>query len=483
MVAIRDEPHVPCGPGNGAGGYEDACQSEIVTHGDVTDDPSSFSFADEATTPPGLAGHEFTDDSVAMYLREIARVPLLTATQERLLASQIERGRHLGELEDAYSGKTRRQLPEVELTTIILSRVLRAYPLADAIRQYLGIQEDPGLRALLQLPELRAAIDHQVKPDLVSAIARTTDRTVPMAHEAIVSLSIDSGVLPPRVGELLATEPINRLHELIADDRLAPLLEPHADELRRHYDEVKHRAENARSHLTRANLRLVVSIATRYTTRGISLLDLIQEGSIGLMRAVHKFNHRKGFEFSTYATWWVRQAVTRGIADQARIIRIPVHMVETMRRVLRAARQLSQELQCEPSYEEIGLRVNMSPERVEEIMSLLQQEPLSLETPLGEYGDMHLGDVLADLTSPAPADLAIREVSRSQLDKVLGKLTPREKKVLQLRYGLMNGYPRTLEEVGQEFNLTRERIRQIEAKALQKLRHPRLTRKLKSFLD
>jgi len=374
------------------------------------------------------------DDPVRMYLKEIGRVSLLTANDEVELAQAIEakplhdamKALNVTEEVDGRQRSVDELLPEVIERLVTVKRKGQQQHIA---------QELIGLADLGKLPSLT---------DAAAAERRR----------------ITNGARPRVRAEALESYRIARYR------------------LTERYE----RAYEAKQRLTEANLRLVVSIAKKYIGRGMSFLDLIQEGNIGLIRAVEKFDYRKGYKFSTYATWWIRQAITRAIADQARTIRIPVHMVETINKLIRVSRGLLQELGREPTAEEIAERMLITPDKVREIVKV-SQEPVSLETPIGEEEDSHLGDFIPDNQALAPSDAASHKLLKEQVESVLEGLTGRERRVLQLRFGLEDGRTRTLEEVGREFNVTRERIRQIEAKALRKLRHPSRSRKLKDYLE
>jgi RNA polymerase primary sigma factor len=429
--------------------------------------------------------YDVIDDSVRMYLQEVGNVALLTAQEERALCQKMELGRYVERLKNNHFRKYQKFPLPVDIVCHVISQLSRAYLVVQIVEDGIGIDPSSNVVETIKNPEFRSAIDVVIDPSLIVAVAKGTDNGIAADEEAIVNLSINSQLLPRQLLKLLARDKTSwrKLKALLSNNRFLSQLDSHSGECKAYFEKVRTEAEASERHLTEANLRLVVSIAKKYVSHGIPFLDLIQEGNIGLIRAIEKFQYRRGYKFSTYATWWIRQGITRSIADQSRTIRIPVHMVEIINKLLRTTRRLVQELGREPSYQEIGGCLDMSPEKVEEVMALFFRQPISLDLPIGDDGDSRLGDLVEDRGSLAPTEATSQQLLKEQIDKVLDELTEREKKVLQLRFGLRDGHARTLEEVGKEFSVTRERIRQIEGKALRKLRHPSRSRKLRGYLE
>ncbi len=452
-------------------------------YGEYGNDEQELSSSRNFTEAHGNEELDAANDPVKQYLHEIGRVNLLTARDEKDLAKKIELAKRLRQIKQDYRNENG-ELPSPTQVLLTLPREIgRSVAIIRLLREELSLPVTESFVENISETRLRDSIDGVLDQQMITSIACKLGESISVTERLLINLSLNWDLMPDvilnTIDRCVSTAD---LEDLMAEKDITNLMKECEKQIQDFMDNVELEAKAAGKDLVEANLRLVVSIAKKHVGHGMSLLDLIQEGNIGLIRAVDKFNLHRGFKFSTYATWWIRQGITRAISDQARTIRVPVHMIDAIRRLLRIRRNLVQEYGRDPTLEEISEKIELSVAKIGEILKAAQF-PVSLETPIGDEGDTQLSDFIEDQGSVTPPDAASKHLLKEKVDEVLSELTPREQRIIILRFGLEDGRGRTLEEVGYEFNLTRERIRQIEAKAIRKLRHPSRSRKLRGYLE
>jgi len=445
---------------------------------------STFVKADieDVVYPDDRKGVDFSEDSISLYIAECSKTPLLTSRDERVLSSRMELANYLSHVEKQLPARASRKSPEADIVRSLVARLAAHSSLMDRLLKHYHTAGAATLSMKVSASELRAHIDDVIGEETVQFVAKSSHIETEEALQDLTELSIVTRLIPWQMIDGYAeVKTVAELKEAVAKPEFARYLETVNTKLGDHFAALKKSGRESAEHMIKANLRLVLSMAKKYRARGMPLSDLIQEGNIGLMRAVEKFDYRRGFKFSTYATWWIRQAINRVISDQSRTIRLPVHTVETITKMNNARQKLLQKLGRRPTSNEIATEMGVDSDKIDWLVGILYAEPVSLDIPIGD-DESQLSDFIQDEVNPAPEDEAAHSMLRQQFRDVLSSLTDRERRIIEMRYGLDNEQGLTLKEVGHEFGLTRERIRQIEKEALAKLRHPSRSRKLIDYL-
>jgi len=425
---------------------------------------------------------ELGEDLLNLYLDELGQTLLLNAKETKMLASQIEDGKHLVRLEEDWIAERGTQPSAIDLLIALAERFSRARALFETLHLYLKLPSRRSIAEKVSHPDLRRAIDGNIDQHLSSAIAEITGVSQTRVEKSVIELSLDSRLIPWHIMEEAGQKSsLAEFGEVLESSEFHDKLEAHRSEIVKHFEQIRESARQATNHMIQANLRLVVSVAKGHIGRGLPLSDLIQEGNIGLMQAVQKFDHRRGYKFSTYAIPWIWQAINRAVNDQSRIVRLPGHVVDDLTKLARTRKNLAQKLGRQPIEKELASEMGLPSTKIESLLKLSSSVPVSLDTPVGEDGSQ-LGDFIADQTILQPEEQSTASLLREELSKTLESLTPRERRIIELRFGLGDEYSRTLAEVGTELGLTKERVRQIEKEALAKLRHPSHSRELIGYL-